>query len=125
MPKKLLGINVLQAAQKRIEWTFDNFDKDRKYRIKIENFSEDQKMKKLKEFLANFSSLLKGIDIKRVGINRAIIIPLFDLLRRLLMALSFCFLYKQPIIVILILISVQIIYLSGHLHIMAFQSKQD
>jgi len=82
-------------------------------------------MKKLKEFLANFGSLLEGIDIKRVGINRAIIVPLFDLLRRLLMALSFCFLYKQPIIVILILISVQIIYLSGHLHIMPFQSKQD
>lgn len=25
--KKLLGLNVLEAAQKRIEWTFDNFEK--------------------------------------------------------------------------------------------------
>ena len=27
MPKRGLGINVLQAAQERIEWTFDNFDR--------------------------------------------------------------------------------------------------
>jgi len=26
MPKRGLGINVLEAARQRIEWTFDNFD---------------------------------------------------------------------------------------------------
>lgn len=67
--------------------TYGTLDRNK---IMKENFTEDH----LKEFLTKFGTLLEGIDIRRIGVNGAIMTPLFDLLRRFCLALSVCFLYK-------------------------------